>query len=263
MQAPMGDEEMPPPDEMSEDGSMQATPEEQELSDKIVKNAMKLMYGDARQKVLQMLENDDPVEALAQTAVTIFGRVYESAEENGVEIPGEVAMNAGSEIMEQLADYAGEAGIHDYSEDELEGAWFRALDQFRLMREQQGKVDKGVMMQDLEAIKQADQDGTLERDLMGMAQAAPDNDNEGEPTEEDPEADPEDEDEGEEAPPKRGLGVSRGKVGGDESKAAPKGEAAKGDKGSAPGFASSEGGMEKGRSGVKAPGFAHTAKRGR
>ena len=76
-------------------------------------------------------------------------------------------MHAGQEILEQLADIAEAANIHDFQEEELEGAFYRATDLYRISS---SRVDPESLSQEFGQVQQADQQGTLGQLLPGIEQ---------------------------------------------------------------------------------------------
>lgn len=155
----------------------QATPEQQESYNAFVANAMNLMYDEKTMpKLLEMLQGGgDPIEGLARASVMITARVGTAAEEAGQQLSGDVVFNAGAEIVNQLADVATEAGIHDFQNDRdaLEGAYFRALDQFRTLMEGAGRLDKGAAEKELAMLQGMSESGELEQMLRGLAENDP------------------------------------------------------------------------------------------
>lgn len=168
------------PDDASLDGDMQpASPEEQALYNQFVARAMLMIYGKTMlPKVLDMLDGGaekgqegDPMEGLARTAALVVGRVAQAADQAGQKLTGDVLLHAGKEILEDLAELSRVAKIKDYSEDPdaLEGAMFRALDQFRMMLQGAGRLDQRAAQSDMSRLEQMDQSGELETMLRGLA----------------------------------------------------------------------------------------------
>lgn len=178
----------------------QASPEEQALYDKIVGQAMNLVYDKKfMPQVLKMLEGEgDPVEGLARAAALVIARIATSGEKAGIKMKGDVLHHAGTEILEDLAELSKEAGIKDYSQDSdaLEAAYFRALDMFRVMMQEAGRLKPETAQKDMAMLQQMDQSGKLESMLRGLSQNDPRKAKAGVPADE-----PEDET----MPPKRGL----------------------------------------------------------
>lgn len=152
----------------------QATPEEQSQYDQIVANAMKLVYDDKTMPaVVEMLAGDgDPIEGLARTAAMVIGRVTESAAQAGVPLDAVVAFHAGTEIFEDLADLSKEADIKDFTQspDDLEAAYFRALDLSRKMLQDSGRLTPEAADADMQKLSEMDASGQLEQVLMGLAE---------------------------------------------------------------------------------------------
>lgn len=161
-------------------GGVAASPEEQAMYDRFVKNAYKLIYdvnadgkGTVRKGVLESLKGaGDPKEGLATTAVSVAKRVADSAAEAGVDLDGEIILHAGKEILEDLADLQVQAGIADLSEDDIEGAFYRAADLYRETAQAEGKLDTGVLARDFKAMQDADAAGRLDDVVPGATQAA-------------------------------------------------------------------------------------------
>lgn len=146
------------------------SPEEQQQYEQFVGQALNLIYDDkGMQAVTQRLKGTgDPMDDLAQTAVMVVTRVQESAREAGQDIPGDVLFHGGVEIIEDLANLAEKAGIHSFSEDELEGATYRALDLYRETATQAGLIDPAPLKQEFGELMQADQQGRLGEIIPGI-----------------------------------------------------------------------------------------------
>lgn len=146
-----------------EEGQGNVTPEEQASYDKFVDNAFKLIYSDKtfQQTIKSLSASEDPIANLAGAAVTIVTHLKESAEKANAPISNDILMHGGVEIIEDLADTAEKAGIHSYTDQELEGATYRAFDMYREHQEIQGKTDKDAAMKDIEQMKQAEANGQL------------------------------------------------------------------------------------------------------
>lgn len=107
----------------------------------------------------------NPVDNLAVASVLLTMFLDSSAASSGKEIPNDVLYHAGVELVEELGEVAGAAGIHDYSEQELEGAFYRALDLFRIASP---RVDTDALGQEFAEIANADKAGTLDQMLPGI-----------------------------------------------------------------------------------------------
>lgn len=149
------------------------SPEEQQQYDMFVGNAYKLIFGDERrlQTILQSLKaTEDPKLNLANATAQVVAAVEQSAAKAGVQLSGDVLLHGGAEIMESLAEAAQKARIHDYNEDEMEGAFYQAVDMYREIGTQQGRVDPKMLQEDWAELEQLDQQGKLGEMMMKFAE---------------------------------------------------------------------------------------------
>ena len=158
-------------------GEQQASPEEQKMYDDIVSHGMLLIYDKKMLPgLVEMLKGGgDPIEGLATAAAQITARVASAAQQAGQQIPPDILLHAGTELFEEIADVSKEAGIKDFAQDQdaFEGAYFRALDQFRMLVQEAGGADQKSAQADLAKLEQMDQSGQLEQMLMGLAENDP------------------------------------------------------------------------------------------
>jgi hypothetical protein len=96
--------------------------------------------------------------------------VADSARTNNVKPDSTTLLEAGKTVLEDIASLAARAGIHDYSEDEMEGAFYRAVDQYREM--DTGNIDKDAVAKEFTAMIAAEKDGTLDKLVPGASEAA-------------------------------------------------------------------------------------------
>lgn len=155
----------------------EASPEQQDQYDRFVATAMNIMYErEMVPRLLQLLEGGgDPVEGLARATVMITARVATAAEESGEKLSGDVLFNAGAEIFNQLADVSDAAGFGNFAEDRdmLEAAYFRALDEFRTLMQQAGRVNQQAAQRDLQGLEAMSERGDLEATLRKLAEDDP------------------------------------------------------------------------------------------
>jgi hypothetical protein len=105
------------------------TPEEQAAYDSAVNHAMTMMYdGQTAQQVLQVLQGGENLaEGVAQAAVMILSRVYDSSRQQGQPLSDDVLMAAGEEIVGLLFELAEAANIGTATDDDVFMATTRAL----------------------------------------------------------------------------------------------------------------------------------------
>lgn len=170
---PMPDRQAMPGQQMAGDGDGKVSPEEQEQSDRLVVNGLNLIFdGKTREGILKSLDgNGDPVDGLAATAVTVWQHLLKSADQSGFRASGDAMMNAGREIFEHLAEYSTMAGLHDFANDPdaTEGAYFRALDDLRVVLQKEGRLNPETVKQDMATLENLDRSGELEKIMMAMA----------------------------------------------------------------------------------------------
>ena len=148
------------------------TEAEQQIYDEFVDNAFSVIYDDkSLPQIIESLKGDgDPVEGLANTAVSVIARVQDSAEQAGQPLPPDVVFNAGVEILENLADLAEKAGVHEFTPQELEGGTFRAMDIYREMKGRDGGADRPEIVADFNQIVELDKAGQLDQIAPGLTE---------------------------------------------------------------------------------------------
>lgn len=147
--------------------------QEQQIYDATVGQAYNLIYDEkVMPGILQRMQAGEPVESLATTTVLVVSRVKDSADKEGIDIPGDVLFHAGMEVLQDLANLSAQAGIHEYGQDEKEAALYQALDTYRDMMEQSGKLDSAAMQRDWDMLMQADKAGRLDEVLPGASKLA-------------------------------------------------------------------------------------------
>lgn len=169
------------------EGKEPATPEEQEAKDQFVKAGLKLIYegGEVRPSILEFLDEDPsdliavlgdseqlqnstPPVTLAATTVMVVLEVINRMGEKPDDL---IIFHGGLEILEDLANLATEAGIHDYSQDEINTAWLMAQDIYREAGSAQGLVDTDALKAEFDEIVTADKNGQLGNVLPALANA--------------------------------------------------------------------------------------------
>lgn len=157
-------------DERAEGERPNVTPEEQAQYDDFMDKLLQVAYNAKFfPQVLDRIKGgSDPREGLASVTVAIVKRVADAAKQSGKPFSTDVVFNGGAELLEDLADTAGKAGVHDFSQDELEGALYRAMD---IYREQGGDLSQDPNIQaDFGQLMQADQAGALDQVVPGLAE---------------------------------------------------------------------------------------------
>lgn len=169
----------PESDVVGEDEDMEpVTPEEQAQFDDFVIDGVAMIYGGGEVKpgILKLLDEDPsdlkkalgdsevfkdftPGVALAATTVVLVLELVRGAGKDG--FADAVILHGGKRLMEELATVCDEAGIHDFSEDELNRAWFIGLDLYREAATAEGLMDPAGLAAEFEQIKSADAAGAF------------------------------------------------------------------------------------------------------
>lgn len=177
---PPGAEEQPVPGDPpmqgddSPEGDGNVMPEEQEAYAAFMVNVANVLFDEkSLNGIVERLSSGEPVPAVAQTAAMVVMRVEDSAEESTqTQVDPDILLNAGKETVEILAEMSEKAGIHSFTEEELEAAYLAAVDQYRQTREKQGKIQPSQFQQEMAELKQSDDDGTLDQKYPQIAQYA-------------------------------------------------------------------------------------------
>lgn len=149
------------------------SPEEQKQYDTVVKNALEFLYtrdGKVLPEVLGRLNTDKPIDGLAQTCVWVVMMVENSAKANNFSIDDDVLFHASTEIIEELAEIASKAKIHDFTQGEIQGAWYNALDMYREANTGDGgRFNPEQAASEFQALNQADMEGRADDVLPGFS----------------------------------------------------------------------------------------------
>ena len=173
-----GQEQPAPPvpgEQVASDEGTTPSPEEQAQYSKFEQNYLAVIYnenGEVSPEVLDMLQNpaptppemqgemaSPPVTALATAAVTITQELDDSARKAGKPLTDDVLFHGGVAVVEELAEVAEAAKIHDYTEDELSGAVSLAVSMYRDKAIADGRTDEQQLAQQFDEIQRANQEG--------------------------------------------------------------------------------------------------------
>ncbi len=151
------------------------SPEEQKSYDQFVDNALSAIYDEkSLPQIIQSLRGDgNPMDGLANTVVNIVMRVKSSAEQAGQEISDDILLAAGGEIIEDLAGLAATAGVHEYTPEEIEGAFFQSMDIYREMTGRDGGQNREQIVQDMNQLNALDEAGRLDEVAPGLSAQFP------------------------------------------------------------------------------------------
>ena len=130
----------------NEDGSVNATEEEQTQYDLIVARAIKMIHGKGMDNILKTLGSaETPAQGIGQVTAQIVTTLKQSAKEGGMQISDDVLQNAGMEIIEELSELAENKGVYQYDspeeeESEMADAALYAIRNYEQQRMKSGEV---------------------------------------------------------------------------------------------------------------------------
>ncbi len=159
------------------------TPEEQAQYDDFVGKASDLIHGGDTETVLpEILESlkgggkaepvegadpeqpsNGPILALANTAVQICQKLDVDAAEAGQPWSDDVLFQGAVEVIEMLGEIAEAANIHVYSEDNLAGAFYQAVDLYRPIAIEMGRTTEEDLKGQFAEIEEGGKDGRLDQ----------------------------------------------------------------------------------------------------
>ena len=188
------------------EGKEPANEQEQELLDKFVGGVMDVIYppqaeggfspqvvddlkGNVDPEVLKIFAQADPpidaknpAELVAVVAITLLIAVDQQMNigpmiaepQEGIDATA-IMMEAGQTVIEALVEVAEAAKIHDFSQEEIDGAALRAADLYRTAAETMGLpgYNKEALTAAFAELVEADKAGTLDKVLPGLPGGAP------------------------------------------------------------------------------------------
>jgi len=102
-----------------------------------VKKGLSLIHNEGGMRaMLELVGGGNPVEGLANALVTVLTRLVDTAKAQGVLLEQDVILQGGSELFLEMADLAEEAGVHEFSKDELKASLAFGLQLFTQMSQE-------------------------------------------------------------------------------------------------------------------------------
>lgn len=133
----------------------QASPEMQAIYNRFVGACMMAIWDEKfMPKVLKMFQDHpNQTDALALVAAGVAQRIYMGARKKGMEIPLEVMLHGGIEVVQQVAELATAGGIEGIEPDEVETAYYLAADKVRDALSSAGMLDLSGAEENLAELK--------------------------------------------------------------------------------------------------------------
>ena len=155
-------------------GDSAVTPEEQAKYEQFLDSVLKVIYHDKTKKaVLANLAQGDAIQALSGVVALGASRVTAAAVKAGDRIDPAIVLGVMEEIIPDLAEFASEAGAREFSQEEIDGAFIRAVDQYRDTETRNGNIDPQEFAADFDEMMKADQEGRLGEVVPGIDGGAP------------------------------------------------------------------------------------------
>lgn len=153
-----------------QDGLEVASDEEQELYETFTAMGLIGIYGkDSRDQLSEIFKrSDDLVNSVAEVSSAVALRVFSMAKDSGVDIPGEIVLHGGKEIVEAAVEMAEAATGEQFTPQMMEEAYLAAADQFAMSAEQAGYYGQDVREKDFVAISKMKSDGRIDKILEQM-----------------------------------------------------------------------------------------------
>lgn len=172
-QAPMQGQQIPETgfDAMGQQ-AQRASPEEQRIYTRFVGLAGTLLYDDRfSERAIEMIRAEPTtMEGVAKVASLIAFQVYSEGKRQGQEIPADVVVHAGMEIITLVIEFALASGFEPMTDQEIELAHYGAADQFRDRMEAAGHIDPQQMQADRQQLQAMYDDGRLMQTLAAAQQ---------------------------------------------------------------------------------------------
>ena len=150
------------------------TPEEQDQYDKFVANSIMFIHGDKSDDILGQLAEGEPEQALADVLVGIVTMLQQSAAQAKKPISQEVIANGGEEILNELINFAIEAGVYNMEEVEAEEvqqeAFLIAIDLYGQYAAEAGLIDMEETQQAAAEAESGKYDHLLKEPVQGIGE---------------------------------------------------------------------------------------------
>lgn len=135
---------------------------------KVVANCMTVVTQSLKAILKSIADSQDKPGALATAAVHVLLRVEDSFEQSGGKLVLTMSFNAGAATLIDISEACEKAGVHQFGQKEIEAAFLQAVDQYRVIRAHQGRLDQAMFQQQLQQMKQDADNGTLEKQFPGL-----------------------------------------------------------------------------------------------
>ncbi|MGH6783998.1 MAG: hypothetical protein ACREBP_05175, partial [Sphingomicrobium sp.] len=106
--------------------------------------------------------------ALAQSAVALVSKLDDDSRGAGSPVTDDVLLHGATAVIEELAEVADAAQIYDYTEDDMAGAFYQAVELYRPKLIADGRTTEETLKAQFAELDEADKAGRLGDVLPGM-----------------------------------------------------------------------------------------------
>ena len=120
------------------------------------------LRGDFSPEALALFEavdppiTDSPTDSLATATVLLTLMIENIGKQQNKDFTDDVVQHAAREVMELLVELAEAAGIHNFSDRDIEGAWYRGVDIYRVTSP---RADPIALTEEFKGLMAADRQG--------------------------------------------------------------------------------------------------------
>jgi hypothetical protein len=164
--APAADPNRLPPQTAAppQDGGQQAPPEMQDAYNEFVGRGTAILWSKPVREGLRtaLKKSQDAVSTVAEFSASVSLKAIKDAAAEGKIIPAAVTIQGGQEIVQQAGEIAEKAG-RPLQQEELEAAYYLAIDRGRAAAQKEGLLDMDAVGADAQQLEGMKQDGRLDQ----------------------------------------------------------------------------------------------------
>lgn len=139
-----------------QDDRQPASPEMQKQYNQFVAMSLLMLYDEKFMKTAEEIfkKGVNVTESMARVATGIAMQIVSGAKNQGQDVPPEILLNGGWELMNEVRTFAQAATEKEISDDDMETAFYLAADMLRAAMQGAGMVDQETMKGEYERISQ-------------------------------------------------------------------------------------------------------------
>jgi hypothetical protein len=159
-----------PPPAVASDPTPNVSEGEQSQYDDLVKQAYNVAYDDVPKFLEAIGGQGDAPTGLGTFTGQLFSFLVDSGSRQGIEFDNAIVLAAGEEFMGDAANFSENAGMHEFTDKEMETAVYIAADVYRGLQQDGGNIDPNAAAANMETLAAAEANGTLEEVLPGVTE---------------------------------------------------------------------------------------------